>query len=166
MRNLSLSRLLQVVVVLPILVLAAFGSVLVTDTLSAYREIERLSALEQLVSAASRLAASRLNQESIAAHSFVASGSEARRAEMNAARQRSDEGIRNFKEAAASAGLSDRKALDLIKEIERRLGGLEGSRAKADARALQRRDSGDLLQPITADIAELFHRIAALIDQD
>src|SRR5205807_8936535 len=123
MRNLGLSRLLQIAVVLPLLALAAFGSVLVLDTLTAYREIERLAALEQLVTAASRLTIQRLNQESGVTQAFVASGTEDQRAGMKLARQRSDEAVLAFKEAAASSGLTDPKALGLVQDIERRLGG-------------------------------------------
>jgi methyl-accepting chemotaxis protein len=164
MRKLGLSRLLRLVVLLPLLATAAFGSVLVLDTLSAYRQIDRLSTLVQFVTAAGRLVISALNQESATTQSYVASGSEGQRAEMNAARQRSDEAIRAFKETAASSGLSDPKAAELVSEIERRLDGFEAFRAKADARTLQRRESGDLLQPISGVISDLFHRIAVLLD--
>jgi methyl-accepting chemotaxis protein len=166
MQNFGLGRLLQIVVILPILVLAAFGSVLVLETLGTYREIERLVTLERLVSAASTLASSRLNQESAASQAFVASGGEAERAEMAAARRRSDDAIRAFREAAATVGLSDPKAIELIGDIDRRLSALEQFRAKSDARTLQRSESGDFLQPITARLAELFHRIAVLVDHD
>jgi DNA-binding transcriptional LysR family regulator len=105
MGKLGLNRLLQIMLVPPLLALTAFGGLLILDTLRGYREIDRLSALEQFVSAAGRLAITALNQESIATQSYVASGSEAQRAEMRAARQRSDEAIRLFRETAASAEL-------------------------------------------------------------
>jgi methyl-accepting chemotaxis protein len=166
MRKLGLSRLLQLVVLVPLLAMVAFGGVLVLETLNAYRAIERLSAFDHLIAAASRLTIKALNAESVATQSFVASGSESLRAEMNAARPNSDEAIRSFKSAAASVGLSDLKAVEIVSDIERRLGGLEGYRQKADARTLERRASGDLLQPITAGLADLFQRIAALVNED
>jgi methyl-accepting chemotaxis protein len=166
MRKLGLSRLLQLVVLLPLAAMVAFGGILVLQTLNGYREVERLAALEQLVAAASRLTIKALNAESTAALAFTASGSGPQRAEMNAARQRSDDAIRLFKEAAASARLSDPKAIGIVSDIDQRLGGLNGLRAKADARTLQRRDSGDALQPITAAIADLFPRLAHLINND
>src|ERR1700693_1106860 len=107
MRKLGLSRLLRLVVLLPLLATTAFGGVLILDTLSAYRQIDRLSTLVQFVSAAGHLVITELNQESAATRSYVASGSEVQRAEMVAARQRSDEAIRSFKETAVSSGLSD-----------------------------------------------------------
>ena len=127
MRHFGLSRLLQIVVMLPLLVLLAFGSMLVLETLSGYREVERLAALEQFVSAASRLTSTWLNQEATVTSAFVASGTQAQRTEMLLARRRSDEAILAFKSGAASAGLSDPNALAIIKDIESRLGGLEGS---------------------------------------
>jgi methyl-accepting chemotaxis protein len=166
MRKLGLSRLLQLVVLLPLLAMVAFGGVLVLDTLNTYWEVERLSALEQFVVAASQLTVRELNAESIATQTFVASGSESLRAAMNPARKNSDEAILSFKNAAASAGLSDLKAIGIVKDIERRLDGLEAYRKKADARTLERRASGDLLQPITAGLADLFQRLAALVKED
>ncbi len=64
MRKFGLNRLLQLVVTIPLLAMAAFGSVLVLETLSTYREAERLAALEQLVAAASQLTVRALNAES------------------------------------------------------------------------------------------------------
>src|SRR5258708_18524990 len=166
MRNLGRRRLLQLVVLVPLLAMVAFGGVLVLQTLQAYRGIERLSALEQLVSAASRLTTEALDEESPASVAFAASGSESDRAGMLAARRHSDDAIRAFKASAASAGLSDAKALGVISEIERRLGGLAAFRQKADARTVERRDAGELLQPVTTRLAELFQRIAHLTNQD
>jgi methyl-accepting chemotaxis protein len=166
MRRLALSRLLQLVVLMPLVATVAFGGVLGLETLSTYREVERLSGLEQLVVAASRLTIKALNAESDASQAYVASGSEAQRAEMLAARQRADDAVRSFKGAARSTGLADPKAVAMIGDLERRLDGLEGFRAKADARTLKLKDSGDLLQPITAGVAEVFPRIAHLVNQD
>ena len=55
MRTLGFSRLLQLVVVLPLVALTAFSGILVLDTLNGYRDIKRVAELEQLVVAASRL---------------------------------------------------------------------------------------------------------------
>src|ERR1700730_17826518 len=146
MRKIGLGRLLRLVVLLPLLATAAFGGVLIFHALGAYRQIDSLSTLEQFVSAAGRLVITALDQESTATQSYAASRSEGRRAEMNAARQRSDEAVRSFKETALSSGLSDPKATKIVSEIEQHLEALEGFRARADARTLQRRDAGDLLQ--------------------
>jgi methyl-accepting chemotaxis protein len=162
MRKLGLGQLLRLVVLFPLLAAVGFGGVLVLDTLSAYRQVDRLSALEQFVSAAGRLVIAALNQESTTTQSYVVSGSEVQRTEMNAARQRSDEAIRSFKETATSAKFSDPKTLGLVSEIEQGLNDLEGFRTRADARTLQRRESGDLLQPITSAIGDVFHRMAVL----
>jgi methyl-accepting chemotaxis protein len=166
MRKLGLSRLLHLVVVVPILAMVAFCGVLVLETLNAYREIENLSEVEELVSAASHLTITALYRESVASLAFVISGSESQRAAMNAARQRADEVIRTFKETAAAARLSDPEAIGIIREIEERLVGVNELRAKADTRTLQRRDAADLLQPITAGLADLFPRLALLINQE
>jgi methyl-accepting chemotaxis protein len=166
MRQLGLSRLLQLVVLVPLLATVAFGGVLGLETLDTFREIERPSSLERLVVAASRLTIKALNAESDASQTYVASGSESQRAEMLAARQRSDGVVTSFREAARSADLADPKAVAMLAELERRLDGLEGFRARADARTLKLRDSGDLLQPITSGVAEVFPRIAHLINQD
>ena len=165
MRKLGLGRLLRLVVVLPLLALAGFGSVLILQTLGGYREIERAAALEQLVSAASRVTIKALNEESNATNAFELSASEDDRTDMIAARKRSDEAMGSFKAAAASVDLSDANALQLVSGIEQGLDGLQAYRTKADARTLLRRESGVLLQPITARLADLVHRIAGLIDE-
>src|SRR5580692_10701264 len=110
MRSLSLSRLLQIVVALPLSALAAFSGILLLDTFDGYRDIERVAVLEKIVVAASHMTVTPLNQEIIQALAFVTSGSELDRAEMQAARQRSDQAINSFKDAAAAAGLSDSKS--------------------------------------------------------
>ncbi len=166
MRKLGLSRLLRLVATVPLLTMVAFGAVLVLKTLSTYREVEGMAALQQLVVAASQLTVKALNAESPPTQAFVVSGSEAHRAEMIASRQVSDAAIRSFKAAAAAAGLSDSKAIGIISEIEQRLADLTEYRQKADARTLERRASGALLQPITAGLADLFQRIAALVNED
>jgi hypothetical protein len=133
--------------------------------LSTYREVERLAALGKLVSAASQLTIKALNAESAATQSFVSFGSLQLRAEVDAARKVL-EAIRAFKDGAASADLPDPKALGIINDIERRLGGRDAYRQNADARTLERSASGELLAPITNGLADLFQRLAALIDQE
>jgi hypothetical protein len=103
MRKLGLSRLLQAVVILPLMALAGFGGVLVFDTLTVYRQIERMATSQQFVTFASSMTTRVLSEETMATNSFAASGSEDRRAIMIAARQRSDEAIRSYKQAAAAA---------------------------------------------------------------
>ncbi len=78
MRSLSLSRLLQIVVALPLSALAAFSGILLLDTFDGYRDIERVAVLEKIVVAASRLTIAPLNQEMIQALAFVTTGSGAR----------------------------------------------------------------------------------------
>jgi methyl-accepting chemotaxis protein len=165
MRKLGLSHLLYLAVVVPLLVVAVFGGVLVHESLGAYRDIERVSALEQLVTAASRLSIKVLIAESDASHAFVASGVEGEQLKLNAARQRSDDAIRALKTAVATSRISDAKSLGIMGEIENRLGQLDGFRRKADARTLTRRDSAVLMQPLASDLANLIHRIASLIDE-
>jgi len=144
----------------PLVALAVFGTIIVVGSLRAYRDIEAVNTLEDLVTAASSLTVFALNHESTATHLFVASGSESARTEMMAKRLAADDAIRAFKRAAAASKLSDPQALECISDIERRLEGLAGFRAKADDRTLQRQESGTLLQPIAARLADLILRVA------
>src|SRR5262245_51017043 len=160
MHRLSLSRLLHLMTLVPLVALVVFGATIVVRSLLAYRDIEAVNALEDLVTAASSLTVGALNVESTKTHPFVATGSESARTEMMAARLASDDAIRTFKGAAAASNLSDPQALACISEIERRLEGLAEFRAKADARTLQRQESGSLLQPIAARLADLILRVA------
>ena len=63
--------------------------------------------------------------------------------------------------AGRGIGGSHRSQAIGIVDIERRLGGLEAFRQSRCARSA--RAAGDLLQPITAGLADLFERIAALV---
>jgi methyl-accepting chemotaxis protein len=162
MHKLSLSRLLQLMTFVPLVALVVFGATIIAGTLRTYRDIETVAALEQLVTAASWLTARALNEEATTTHAFVPSGSEPARAEMMTARLVSDEAIRSFKRATVAGHLSDSQALGHVSDIERRLDGLAAFRSKADARTLLRQETGALLQPITARIADLILRIATL----
>jgi methyl-accepting chemotaxis protein len=160
MHRLSLSRLLHLMTFVPLVALAVFGATIIVGSLHAYRDIEAVNTLEDLVTTASSLTVFALNHESTATHPFVASGSETARAAMMAKRLASDDAIRAFKRAAAASKLSDPQALECISDIERRLEGLADFRAKADDRTLQRQESGTLLQPIAARLADLILRVA------
>src|SRR5215470_3201718 len=160
MHRLSLGRLLHLMTFVPLVALAVFGAIIVLGSLHAYRDIEAVNRLEDLVTSASFLSVSALNQESTATHPYVASGSEDTRAKLLAARRVSDDAIRAFKQIAATSDLTDRQALEYVSEIERRLEGLVDFRAKADARTLQRQESGALLQPIATRLADLILRVA------
>jgi len=162
MHRLSLNRLLHLIMLVPLLALAVFGATIIVGTVRAYRDIETVAALEKLVTAASWLIVGALNDESTQTHPFVASGADRERTAMLTARLVSDEAIRSFKRVAAASSLSDSQAIEHIREIEGRLEGPAGFRAKADARSLQRQESGALLQPIAGRLADLILRIAML----
>jgi methyl-accepting chemotaxis protein len=163
MKRLGLSQLLNLLVAVPLLVLVVFGSVLISDSLDRYRDIARAAALERFVAAAGRLTTTSLNQESEATHVWLASKAPRDREALVEARKRSDQAIQEFQAAAAGSGIQDPKALQYVREIEQQLKGLDGFRAKADDGTLARRDSGPLLQPLTAKLADLIHRIATLV---
>ncbi len=165
MHRLSLNRLLHLIMFVPLVALAVFGATIVTGTVRAYRDIETVAALEQLVTAASWLIVGALNDESTKTHPFVASGADRERSAMLTARLVSDEAIRSFKRTAAASSLSDPQAIEHIREIGGRLDRLAGFRAKADARTLQRQESGALLQPIATRLADLIQRIAVLTNE-
>ena len=166
MRNLPLSRLLLLVAVLPFVAMMSFGALLVIQTLGPYREIERLSALEQLVGAATQLSGFALSEESNASQAYAAGGTDSQRAQMLATRAHTDAAIRAFKNAAASSGLSDAKSAAILTQIDQQLEALKEFRSHADTRTLRQIQAGLLLQPTTARIGELFQLMAHLVDED
>ena len=163
MNKFGLSRLLQVIVFVPLLALATVGGVLVVESYRHYRDINQVTALERLVLAASQLTIGALNEESNLSHAFVASGGGRALDELIAARKRSDATIQAFQVAARE--LQDDKAREFIGDIDRQLRELVTFRMKTDARTLQRRDSGLFLQPLTSRLADLVHRIARLTNE-
>src|SRR5947208_16126015 len=108
MHRLSLSRLLHLMTFVPLVALVIFGATIVVGSLRAYRDIEAVNALEDLVTAASSLTVVALNQESTATHPVVASGSDSARAERAATRLASDHAIPTRKRPAAESNLPDR----------------------------------------------------------
>jgi methyl-accepting chemotaxis protein len=165
MKRLGLSQLLNILVAVPLAVLVAFGSVLISESLDQYRDIARAAALERLVAAAARLTTRNLNQESEASFVWLASKTPRDREALAAARKRSDQAIQEFQTAAAGSDIQDSKTLQYVREIEQQLKGLEGFRAKADNGTLMRRDSGLLFQPMTAKLADIIDRVATLVHE-
>ena len=160
MSKLGLGHLLRLLVLVPLLALAALGGVLVLQSLGEYREVQRVASLQRLVSAATYLAMTSVASEGRATYAYWAAPTDEARNKLNEQRQATDRGFAAFRQAAAEAGLTDAKAAELVRTIETRMNGLGDIRQKADARSISRVEMGAFLQPTTASAIDLVGRLA------
>src|SRR5215470_16497674 len=161
MRDIKLSRLLNLVALLPLLVAATFGSILDYRSLSALRDIERDQALQRLASAASAFGTS-LPRESYASYPFIASGADDLRAKVLEQRKATDQAYLAFKDVFAAADVTDAKVVQLAREIDERMAQFSTFRQKVDARTLQRAEGTATLQPTTARAIDIIGRLGSL----
>jgi hypothetical protein len=150
MQKLGLGHLLRLLVLVPLLALAGFGGILVLQSLGEYRETERVSLLQRLVSATTYFAMTGLPSEGRATYAYWAAPTEDARNKLNEQRAVTDRAFAALKQAAAAADLTDAKSADLVQTIETRMSGLAEIRQKADARSITRLEMGAFLQPTTA----------------
>jgi methyl-accepting chemotaxis protein len=164
MQKLGFGRLLSLVVLVPLLALVGFGGILIFESYTAYRTIERASLLQRLASAISQLSSTGVPTEGRASYPFIASGSEEARAKMLEQRPRTDAIYKEFREAAAAAGIQDPAAAELIRAVNASADGLAEIRRKADARAINRSEMGAYLQNASNLSTDLLGRITGLVD--
>src|SRR5262245_4303467 len=90
MHKLRLSRLLSLVLILPLLALAGFAWVLFSQSWTAYGEIQRVAALQHVVSASANLAMVAMPGEGRATYPYLASGAPDAQARMVEQRKGTD----------------------------------------------------------------------------
>jgi methyl-accepting chemotaxis protein len=166
MRKLGLRLLLSLILIFPLIALAGFAAILVADSWSSYREVERVAAVQRLVSATTYLAMTAMPGEGRATYPYLASGTAELRAKLDEQRQVTDRAFTSFKEAAAGSGLTDQKLLDLVRHLETRMGGIGAIRQEVDARTMTRPKMSGFLQPNTAAGIDIIGRIAGLPETD
>src|SRR5262249_21313476 len=160
MRKLGLGRLLLLILLLPLLALAGFAGVLVDESRTSYQEMQRVAALQRLVSATHHFSMVAMPGEGFASYPYIASGSEELRAKLMEQRKVTDRAFADLKEMVAAAGLTDQKVLDLVRGIETRMGNLAAARQKVDARTMTRPEMTGVLQPNTAAGIDIIGRVA------
>jgi methyl-accepting chemotaxis protein len=166
MRMLGLRLLLSLILIFPLMALAGFAAILVGDSWTAYREVERVSAVQRLVSATTYLAMTAMPGEGRATYPYLASGTAELRAKLGEQRQVTDRAFASFKDAAAQSGLTDQKLLDLVRHLETRMAGIGDIRQKVDSRTMTRPEMSRFLQPNTAAGIDIIGRIAGLHETD
>jgi methyl-accepting chemotaxis protein len=166
MRKLGLRLLLSLILIVPLIALAGFAAILVGDSWTSYREIERLSAIQRFVSATTHLAMTAMPGEGRATYPYLASGTAELRAKLEEQRKVTDRSFASFKEAAAQSGLADQKLLDLVRHLETRMAGIAAIRQRVDARTITRPEMSSFLQPNTAACIDIIGRIAGMPETD
>jgi len=166
MRKLGLRLLLSLTLVFPLMALAGFAAILVVDSWTAYREVERVSAIQRFVSAATDLAMTAMPGEGRATYPWLASPTPELRTKLEEQRKVTDRAFASFKDAAAESAPTDQKLLDLIRHLETRMAGIGAIRQEVDARTMTRPRMSGFLQPNTAACIDIIGRIAGLPETD
>ncbi|WP_052214191.1 methyl-accepting chemotaxis protein [Belnapia sp. F-4-1] len=159
----SLSRLLLLVAMVPLVAALAFSGILAANSLSAWRAAGRVVELEQLVSAGARFAYM-LAGEGRASRAYASSGAAEDRTRMLAERAVTDRNLQDFRGAVAAAPLADPVAREAIDFMLKHIEGLGAFRDKSEARSVVVADSVRLIRPILARGYELVARLAALTE--
>jgi len=162
MRKLGLSQLLFLILLVPLLALLAFAGILVNDSWNTYREVERVAALQRLVSATVNFAMAAMPGEGRASYPYMASGSEELRARLADQRKVTDRLFAEFREAAATAAVTDPQVNELAQQIATRMATvLPALRQKVDARTATRPEMTAFLQPNTAAGNDIIARLSS-----
>src|SRR5262249_20316937 len=162
MHKLGLSRLFSVVLILPLLALAGFAWVLLNQSWTAYREIERVAALQHVVSASAKLAMTAMPGEGRATYPYLASGAPDAHARLVEQRKVTDRIYADFTAAIAESGISHPKLRESVRFIETAMAGIGAMRQRVDARTISRPDLSRFLQANTAASIHIIGRTAGL----
>src|SRR5215510_5861800 len=160
MHKLGLSRLLSLVLILPLLALAGFAWVLLNQSWTAYREIKRVAALQHVVSASAKLAMTAMPGEGRTTYPYLASGAPDAHERLVEQRKVTDRIYADFKAAIAESGISDSKLRDSVRFIETAMASIGAIRQRVDARTISRPDLSKFLQPNTAASIDIIGRMA------
>src|SRR5262245_43655963 len=162
MHKLGLSRLLSLVLILPLLALAGFAWVLVSESWTAHRDMQHVAALQRLVSATAYFAMTANPSEGRATYPYLLSGAPDAHAKLVEQRKVTDRAWAEFKAAAASANVSDPKVAELVRMLEQSMADIGSIRQRVDAKTISRPEMSRFLQPNTAAGIDIIGRMAGL----
>src|SRR5215510_13319308 len=131
MQRISLSKLLLVVVLVPVTALMLFAGRLTYESWSRYQDLERASSLLRLAVAASRFAGIAMPAEGAASRAYLAGGDKAK---LDAQRRITDEHYRAMREAAAANTVKHPRIEEHLRAIDERMRDIATMRGTIDAK--------------------------------
>ncbi|HKA72525.1 MAG TPA: methyl-accepting chemotaxis protein [Xanthobacteraceae bacterium] len=131
MQRISFSKLLLVVVLVPVTALMLFAGRLTYESWSRYQDLERASSLLRLAVAASRFAGIAMPAEGAASRAYLAGGDKAK---LDAQRRITDEHYRAMREAAAANTVKHPRIEEHLRAIDERMRDIATMRGTIDAK--------------------------------
>src|SRR5215510_6492401 len=131
MQRISFSKLLLVVVLVPVTALMLFAGRLTYESWSRYQDLERASSLLRLAVAASRFAGIAMPAEGAASRAYLAGGDKAK---LDAQRRTTDEHYRAMREAAAANTVKHPRIEEHLRAIDERMRDIATMRGTIDAK--------------------------------
>src|SRR5215471_19213733 len=131
MRRIAFSKLLSIVVLIPVAALTLFAGTLTYQSWSRYNDLLRASSLFRLAVAATRFAAVAMPAEGAASRDFLAGGDKAK---LDAQRRTTDDLYRTLRAAVASSEVQDPRIEVNLKALEAGMRDVAAMRDKIDAK--------------------------------
>jgi hypothetical protein len=135
MRGIAFSRLLMLVVLVPVVGLAIFGGRLTYDSWARYSDLSRASSVLRLAIATARFGGIAIPGEGGLSREFVTGTGD--RAKLDAQRRTTDEHYRAIRDAAAALTVQDPKLDQQLKLLDDRVNAILALRQKIDANQIK-----------------------------
>jgi methyl-accepting chemotaxis protein len=164
MRGIAFSRLLMVVVLVPVVGLAIFGGRLTYDSWAGYSDLNRASSTLRLAVATARFGGIAIPGEGGASREFVTAGG-GDRAKLDAARKTTDEHYRAIREAAAALSIYDPKLTEQLRLLDDRMNAMLALRQKIDANEIKvAAATTAVIAPAAAQAIDVLGTAAAVVN--
>lgn len=161
MRRLAFSKLLLLVVLIPLIALALFASRLTYESWVRYDNLTRATSLLRLAVAASQFAGLAVPGEGAVSRDFLASGDMAK---LTAQRNTTDSLYRAMREAAAANVVKDVRIDEHLRFIDEKMRAFLAARPKIDDKSMPASEVTGLLAPMSGRAIDLIGAAAAASD--
>ncbi len=162
MRGIAFSRLLMIVVLVPVAGLAIFGGRLTYDSWARYSDLSRASSVLRLAVATARFGGIAIPGEGGLSREFVSGTAD--HAKLDAQRRTTDEHYRVIREAAAALAVKDPTLEQQLKLLDDRMNAMLALRQKVDANQIKvAADTTAVIAPAASQAIELLGTSAAVV---
>jgi methyl-accepting chemotaxis protein len=162
MRGIAFSRLLTLVVLVPVVGLAIFGGRLTYDSWARYSDLDRASSVLRLALATARFGGLAIPGEGGASREFVTGSGD--RAKLDGMRRVTDEYYRAIREAAAALTVRDPRLDEQVKLLDDRMNAILALRQKIDAGEIKAAaQTTAVIAPAAAQAIDLLGTSAAVV---
>ena len=163
MRGIAFSRLLMLVVLVPLVGLAIFGARLTYDSWARYGDLGRASSVLRLAVVSARFAGVAVPGEGSLNRDMILGRAD--RSQIEPRRRVTDEIFRELREAGAAPGVQAPKLQAQLRTLDENIRGMIALRPQIDANALKNpNDSTKAITPAASGAVDLVGAAAAVVD--